>query len=231
MWALMANPRRSGGNCSASRPLPTGCCGETPIRATMLASRTSRSWRPAPWRRTLPRTAARRTQEPPARHAPCQLGIAELDEPGREGAHCGQERDRLHRDPELIDDREEDQRQQDGECVVDGVGDRQQAERATRPDVHHATHLAGIAGASRPFPYSACVRSSQCLRGFASGARVLAILAVPGPRRTLRQQVESEQRQRPEDDRRDPPRPRAAPEPRGSAVRVSRRRSRPPRPG
>ena len=37
MWALMANPRRSGGNCSASRPLPTGCCGEPPIRATRLA--------------------------------------------------------------------------------------------------------------------------------------------------------------------------------------------------
>ena len=38
MWALMANPRRSGGNCSASRPLPTGCCGEPPMRATTLAS-------------------------------------------------------------------------------------------------------------------------------------------------------------------------------------------------
>ena len=32
MWALIANPRRSVGNCSASRPLPTGCCGEPPIR-------------------------------------------------------------------------------------------------------------------------------------------------------------------------------------------------------
>ena len=32
MWALIAKPRRSGGNCSASRPLPTGCCGEPPIR-------------------------------------------------------------------------------------------------------------------------------------------------------------------------------------------------------
>ena len=36
MWALIANPRRSGGNCSASRPLPTGCCGEPPIRDTMF---------------------------------------------------------------------------------------------------------------------------------------------------------------------------------------------------
>ncbi len=32
MWALIAKPRRSGGNCSARRPLPTGCWGEPPIR-------------------------------------------------------------------------------------------------------------------------------------------------------------------------------------------------------
>src|SRR5262245_18848962 len=37
MWALIAKPRRSGGNCSASRPLPTGCCGEPPIRDSTLA--------------------------------------------------------------------------------------------------------------------------------------------------------------------------------------------------
>ena len=36
MWALIANPRRSGGNCSASRPLPTGCCGDPPIRDAMF---------------------------------------------------------------------------------------------------------------------------------------------------------------------------------------------------
>ncbi len=32
MWALIANPRRSVGNCSARSPLPTGCCGDPPIR-------------------------------------------------------------------------------------------------------------------------------------------------------------------------------------------------------
>ena len=32
MWALIAKPRRSGGNCSARRPFPTGCCGAAPIR-------------------------------------------------------------------------------------------------------------------------------------------------------------------------------------------------------
>ena len=30
MCALIANPRRSGGNCSESSALPTGCCGDTP---------------------------------------------------------------------------------------------------------------------------------------------------------------------------------------------------------
>jgi hypothetical protein len=38
MWALIANPRRFSGNCSASRPLPTGCCGEPPIRDTTLTA-------------------------------------------------------------------------------------------------------------------------------------------------------------------------------------------------
>ena len=36
MWALIAKPRRSGGNCSASRPLPTGCWGDPPIREAMF---------------------------------------------------------------------------------------------------------------------------------------------------------------------------------------------------
>ena len=36
MWALMANPRRSAGNCSARRPLPTGCWGEPPMREAMF---------------------------------------------------------------------------------------------------------------------------------------------------------------------------------------------------
>ncbi len=33
IWALIANPRRSGVYCSARSPLPTGCCGDPPIRA------------------------------------------------------------------------------------------------------------------------------------------------------------------------------------------------------
>ena len=36
MWALIAKPRRSGGNCSARRPLPTGCWGAAPIRDSTL---------------------------------------------------------------------------------------------------------------------------------------------------------------------------------------------------
>ena len=38
MWALIAKPRRSSGNCSASSPLPTGCCGAPPIRDTMFTA-------------------------------------------------------------------------------------------------------------------------------------------------------------------------------------------------
>ena len=38
MWALIANPRRSGGNCSARRALPTGCCGEPPMRETTFVA-------------------------------------------------------------------------------------------------------------------------------------------------------------------------------------------------
>ena len=36
MWALIAKPRRSSGNCSARRPLPTGCWGDPPTRDTTL---------------------------------------------------------------------------------------------------------------------------------------------------------------------------------------------------
>ena len=36
IWALIAKPRRSGGNCSDKRPFPTGCCGDPPIRDTMF---------------------------------------------------------------------------------------------------------------------------------------------------------------------------------------------------
>jgi len=58
-----------------------------------------------------------------------------LDDPGRERTGRGEESDRLHADPELIDDLEEYQGQDDGLGVVDRVGDGQQAERAHRVDV------------------------------------------------------------------------------------------------
>ena len=38
MWALIAKPRRSGGNCSARSPLPTGCWGEPPMRETTFVT-------------------------------------------------------------------------------------------------------------------------------------------------------------------------------------------------
>ena len=61
MWALIANPRRSGGNCSDRRPLPTGCCGEPPIRdATFgianVAKLVARAWAAKPAPKTIPPT-------------------------------------------------------------------------------------------------------------------------------------------------------------------------------
>ncbi len=45
MWALIAKPRRSGGNCSDRRPLPTGCCGEPPMRETIVvAANAPKDW-------------------------------------------------------------------------------------------------------------------------------------------------------------------------------------------
>jgi hypothetical protein len=38
MWALMAKPRRCGGNCSARSPFPTGCWGDAPSRERTLAT-------------------------------------------------------------------------------------------------------------------------------------------------------------------------------------------------
>jgi hypothetical protein len=49
MWALIAKPRRSLGNCSASRPFPTGCCGEPPMRETTFVTANDRNDDAAAW--------------------------------------------------------------------------------------------------------------------------------------------------------------------------------------
>jgi hypothetical protein len=49
MWALMAKPRRSGGNCSARRPLPTGCWGEPPILDTTFVTANAPNDWASPW--------------------------------------------------------------------------------------------------------------------------------------------------------------------------------------
>ena len=46
------------------------------------------------------------------RHDPGERRVTELDQAGRERADRGQEGHRLHADPELVDDLDEDQRQQ-----------------------------------------------------------------------------------------------------------------------
>ena len=68
IWALIAKPRRSGGNCSASRPLPTGCCGEPPIRDTMLGMAkvtkfVAMAWATNPPPNSMPPTPSRRRRE------------------------------------------------------------------------------------------------------------------------------------------------------------------------
>ena len=83
--------------------------------------------------------------------------------------------------------------------MVDRVGGRQQAERATRPDIHHAAHLAGIGAVSSARsrdlalaqnghgggpPWGA--RSALARLLVQRGVRVLALLAVAGLGRSFR---------------------------------------------
>ncbi len=71
MWALIANPRRSGGNCSASRPLPTGCWGEPPIRESDVRDREGQeARREAPGARSRRRTGSRRRRAAAAARRP-----------------------------------------------------------------------------------------------------------------------------------------------------------------
>jgi hypothetical protein len=63
-----------------------------------------------------------------------QVGEARLHEPGADRAGRGDERDRLHAHAELLDDQQEDHREQDRLGVIDRVSDRQQPEREVRPD-------------------------------------------------------------------------------------------------
>ena len=82
-------------------------------------------------------------KQPTARDDPRQVGVAELDGPRCECTERDQERDVIDPDRELVDDLDEDQRQQDRLCVVDGVGDRQEAQRAHRANVvRRGRHLA-----------------------------------------------------------------------------------------
>jgi hypothetical protein len=77
---------------------------------------------------------AAEAEQPTARGDPRQVGVAQLDGARREGAEGDQERDVVDSDRELIDDLDEDQRQQDRLGVVDRVGDRQETERPHRAD-------------------------------------------------------------------------------------------------
>ena len=135
MWALMAKPRRSGGNCSDSRPLPTGCWGDPPMRDAIfgianVAKLVANAWSAKP----PPNSSPPKPEQVAPRDDPGQPGIAELDEAGGDGGCRREERDGLHADVVVEDDLEEDQRQDDSLRVVDGVGDGQQRQRAHRVD-------------------------------------------------------------------------------------------------
>ena len=74
------------------------------------------------------------SEQPAPGHDPGQAGVAQLDRAGQERPDGGQEGDGVDADPELVDDLEEDERQDDGLGVVDGMRHRQQAERPHRVD-------------------------------------------------------------------------------------------------
>ena len=150
IWALIANPRRAGGNCSARRPFPTGCCGEPPIRGEDVGiAKVREVVGQGRGREPATEHEAAQAQQPAAGDAPGQLRVAELDHPRREGAHRGEDRHGRDRDAELVDDREEDRRQQHGIGVVDRVRHREQAERAHRMDRRQGMHRAILPGQRR----------------------------------------------------------------------------------
>ena len=145
MWALIAKPRRSGGNCSARRPLPTGCCGEPPDPRGDVRDGERRER----LRRRLGHEPAAEEQtagpeDPPTRDPPGQRRVAQLDHPRREGADRGEDRDRLDADPVLVHDLEVDQGQDHRLGVIHGMSDAEQPQRPHRPD--HETLGGGLGG-------------------------------------------------------------------------------------
>ena len=82
-----------------------------------------------------PEQQAAAAEQPAARDDPGQLRVAELDESRRQVADRRKERDRVDAHPVLVDQLQEDQRQDDRVGVVDRVGRREQHERAHRSHV------------------------------------------------------------------------------------------------
>ena len=91
MWALIANPRRSAGNCSASRPLPTGCCGDPPMREDVRDREREEAGRQRLGREPATEQEPADAQQPAPRDAPGQLGVAQLDHARGERPDGGQD--------------------------------------------------------------------------------------------------------------------------------------------
>jgi hypothetical protein len=117
MWALIAKPRRCGGNCSASDPRHHVHEGERRERRHQCLRREA----PA-------EQDAAGTQKAAPRHDPRQLRIRELDGAAGERSQRREQRDRADLDAPLLDQPQVDERQEDRLGVVDRVRDREQPE-------------------------------------------------------------------------------------------------------
>ena len=154
MCAEMAKPRRSGGNCSDSKPLPTGCCGEEATREVEVPAgeRQEAAGERLAGHAGAEDHAADRQDRPPSRTS-ASGRCTKLDQAGRDVAGRGKEHDRRRLDLEVVNDRDVDQRQHGGLRVVDGVGGTEQPQRPHRTDLASG-HRAGVlptrqAGAGR----------------------------------------------------------------------------------
>ena len=152
-WTAIALPSRLGGNCSASRALPTGCCGAPPMRETRFATANGGNELAAAWsavpapvtRPPLPSTTLRLTRRVIAANVYWSRPLAMLPMVdritiGRRG------------DPELVDDREVDQRVQRRLPVDQRVLDGQQREgdagSHARRHVRRSLHASSVAWAA-----------------------------------------------------------------------------------
>ena len=148
-WTAIAVPSRLGGNCSASRALPTGCCGAPPMRETTLATANGTNDWAAAWSAVPTPVTSPPAPSTPAADAPGDRRERVLEEAARDAADRGQDHDGRGGDAELVDDREVDERVERGLAVDQRVLDGQQREGDARPNarrqVRRSLHAPSVA--------------------------------------------------------------------------------------